>query len=80
MQLEKIIGDNVRGFRKRTLLSQDDFAFKAGLHRTFVGTIERAEQNITIDTISKLAKALDVEPYVLLMKDAHLQGKKYQKF
>jgi transcriptional regulator with XRE-family HTH domain len=79
MKLEKIIGDNVRGFRKQTGLSQDNFAIKAGLHRTFIGTIERAEQNITIDSIGKLAKALGVLPYVLLLQDAWLQAKKYQK-
>jgi transcriptional regulator with XRE-family HTH domain len=79
MKLEKIIGDNVRGFRQQLDLSQDNFALKAGLHRTFIGTIERAEQNITIDTITKLAKALGVLPYVLLMEGAHLKPNRHQK-
>ncbi len=78
MNLEKIIGDNVRGFRAKMKLSQDKFADHAGLHRTFVGTIERAEQNISIATITKLAQALKVEPYVLLMENAHQNAKKYQ--
>lgn len=43
-------------------LSQEAFAAKCGLHRTYVGAIERAEENITLLTLDKLAKALKVPP------------------
>lgn len=79
MKLEVIIGKNVRGFRNNMGISQEKFAEYADVHRTFIGTIERAEQSISVNTIGKLAKALKVEPYVLLIKDAYLQPNMYQK-
>ena len=39
----------------------------AKVHRTYMGSIERSEQNISIDNIEKIAKALDVKPHQLLM-------------
>lgn len=41
-------------------MSQEELGFKSGLHRTYIGSIERAEQNISVDNIHKLAKALKV--------------------
>ena len=40
--------------------SQDDLADAAGLHRTYIGTVERAEQSITLDSVEKIAKAFKV--------------------
>jgi len=60
---EKILvtfGKRVRKFRKEKGLSQEQLAFKADLHRTYIGMIERAEKNITLLNIEKIAKALDV--------------------
>ena len=54
-------GDKVRLLRKQNGFSQDELADKAGVHRTYIGMIERAEKNITLTNIEKLAKALDVE-------------------
>jgi transcriptional regulator with XRE-family HTH domain len=47
-------------------LSQESLAKKAGLHRTYIGMIERAEKNITLVNVEKIAKALDIPPYQLL--------------
>ncbi len=52
-------GEIVREKRKERGLSQEDLAFKADLHRTYIGMIERAEKNITLENINKIAKALD---------------------
>lgn len=55
--------------RKRRLalrLSQEDLADRCRLHRTYIGAIERAEGNITLDTLDKVAGALDVEPHELV--------------
>lgn len=60
---EKILvtfGERVRKFRKEKGFSQEQLAFKAGLHRTYIGMIERAEKNITLLNIEKIANALDV--------------------
>ena len=53
-------GDIIREKRKEKKMSQEDLAFKADLHRTYIGMIERAEKNITLENINKLAKALDL--------------------
>jgi transcriptional regulator with XRE-family HTH domain len=54
-------GQRVRGIRKEKNLSQEDLSFKADLHRTYIGMIERAEKNITLINIEKIAKALNVD-------------------
>lgn len=53
-------GETVRALRKRRGLSQEELAARAGVHRTYVGMIERAEKNITLENIEKIAKALGV--------------------
>jgi len=49
-------------------LSQEELAERAGVHRTYVGMLERGEKNTTIYNIEKVAEALGVEPFVLLQK------------
>lgn len=53
-------GQKVRRERLKLGLSQEDLASKAGVHRTYIGMIERAEKNITLGNINKIAKALDI--------------------
>jgi transcriptional regulator with XRE-family HTH domain len=53
-------GDRVRELRKEKGLSQEQLSFKADLHRTYIGMIERAEKNITLINIEKIANALNV--------------------
>lgn len=54
-------GAKVRELRKEKGLSQEELSFKADLHRTYIGMIERAEKNITLINIEKIAKALEVD-------------------
>lgn len=54
-------GNNVRELRKKKGYSQEELAFRADLHRTYIGMIERAEKNITLINIEKIAVALEVE-------------------
>ncbi len=54
-------GERVREIRKEKGLSQEQLSFEADLHRTYIGMIERAEKNITLINIEKIAKALEVE-------------------
>ena len=56
-----IFGENVRKTRKLRSLSQEQLSFKADLHRTYIGMIERAEKNVTLLNIAKIAKALEVD-------------------
>lgn len=53
-------GERVRYLRKQKGLSQEKLAFEASLHRTYIGMIERAEKNITLINIEKIAIALEV--------------------
>lgn len=55
-----VFGDKVRELRKEKGLSQEELSFKADLHRTYIGMIERAEKNITLANIEKIANALNV--------------------
>lgn len=55
-----IFGKTVCELRKRKGYSQEQLAFKAGLHRTYIGMIERAEKNITLINIQKIAEALEI--------------------
>lgn len=53
-------GKRIREERLKRGLSQEDLASKAKVHRTYIGMIERAEKNITLSNIDKVAKALDM--------------------
>lgn len=59
-------GDRIRLSRKERNLSQEELADKAGLHRTYIGMIERGEKNITLLNICKLSKALNLKISELL--------------
>jgi transcriptional regulator with XRE-family HTH domain len=59
-------GDKVRFLRKEKNLSQEELAEKARLHRTYIGMIERAEKNITLINIEKIADALEISTSELL--------------
>jgi transcriptional regulator with XRE-family HTH domain len=61
-------GDKVRELRHEKNLSQEELSFKANLHRTYIGMIERAEKNITLVNMEKIAQALGVELEELLKK------------
>jgi transcriptional regulator with XRE-family HTH domain len=64
--LIKTVGDNVRALREKAGLSQEDLAQRAGLHRTYVGSIERGERNVSLENIERLATALRIKPSALL--------------
>ncbi len=69
MKKEKIsikFGDKVREERSKRGYSQESFSQKVGVHRTYIGMIERAEKNITLVNIEKIAKALDMKLNQLL--------------
>jgi len=53
-----LFAENLRAVRKASGLSQEDLAERSGLHRTYVGSVERGERNISIDNMEALASAL----------------------
>lgn len=64
----KLFALNLRTVREGLGLSQEALADFAGLHRTYIGSVERGERNISIDNIERLALALGVPPSSLLEK------------
>lgn len=62
----QIFAENLRKARKTQGLSQEDLAELAELHRTYIGSVERGERNITIDNMERLARALGLTIQALL--------------
>lgn len=66
--LVAVFAANVRKKRLAMKLSQEALAEAAGVHRTYVGMLERGEKNVTIYNIERIAAALGVAPHLLLKK------------
>ena len=64
--IRKKIGNKIREIRKQRGFSQEELAFRCGLHRTYISDIERGDRNVSIKNIEKIANALKVKPSKLL--------------
>ncbi|MCI0626860.1 MAG: helix-turn-helix transcriptional regulator [Acidobacteria bacterium] len=63
-----IVAENLRRLRLQRKWSQEDCAEKCGLHRTYIGAVERGERNITVATLDTIAAAFGISPMDLLTK------------
>lgn len=61
-EARSLFGKRVRLLRKQAGLSQEGLAEAAGLHRTYVSSVERGQRNVGLDNIVRLARVLEVEP------------------
>lgn len=68
LRLRFLFANRVREERKRQGLSQEQLAEKTGLHRTYIGSVERGERNVSIDNVERIAKALGARPADLLVE------------
>ena len=64
--LQRNVGHNLRAYRQARGLSQEAFADELGVHRTYMGGIERGERNLTLKSLERIANQLDVDPLALL--------------
>ena len=68
MDIVKVFGTNVKRYRQEMGISQEAFAEKCGLHRTYISAIECYRRSIALENIQRIADALGVETYKLFME------------
>ncbi len=64
--LQRTVGRNLRAYREAQGLSQEAFADVLGVHRTYMGGIERGERNLTLKSLERIAGRLGLDPMTLL--------------
>ena len=64
--LHRRLARQVKRHRTELSISQEELAVRSGLHRTYIGGIERAERNVTLATLEMIAEGLGVKPFELL--------------
>jgi transcriptional regulator with XRE-family HTH domain len=69
MDIVKVFGENLKKYRTEMNLSQEAFAEKCGLHRTYISSIERFQRNVSIENIQRIADALEIETYKLFLEN-----------
>lgn len=70
MDIVKVFGSNLKKYRNLIGLSQEKFAEKCGLHRTYISAIECYKRSISLENIQKIADALEIESYKLLIEES----------
>ena len=69
MDIVKVFGSNVKKYRIQIGLSQEAFAEKCGLHRTYISAVECYRRSISLENIQRIADALGIETYKLFLED-----------
>lgn len=64
-----LFGKNVQKYRQAMNISQEELAFRSGLHRTYIGMVERAERSISLQNAKRIADALNVKLDTLLLNE-----------
>lgn len=68
VKLQRKVGRVIRRLRAKLGISQEAFAVKVGVHRTYMGSIERGDANLTLVSLERLARALSISPSTLLLE------------
>lgn len=69
MDIVKVFGNNVKKYRVALGISQEAFAEKCGLHRTYISAIECYRRSISLENIQRIANALQIETYKLFLEE-----------
>lgn len=67
MNIIKVFGTNLKTYRSQIGLSQEKFAEKCGLHRTYISDVVRFQRSISLENVQKIADALEIETYKLFI-------------
>lgn len=65
----KVFAHNLKKYRNELGISQEEFAGRAGLHRTYISAVECGKRSIALDNVQKISDALGVEVYLLFIED-----------
>ena len=74
MTLASLFGDEIRKIRLETNLSQEELAYRAGVHRTYISQLERGLKTPSLDVVFRLCAALDQEPHKLIKHMSQKMG------
>ena len=80
MDIVRVFGSNLKRYRTALGLSQEAFAEKCGLHRTYISAIECYRRSIALENVQRVADALEIEAYKLFLEDKdelHSQERKH---
>ncbi len=69
MDIIRVFGTNVKQYRKERGISQEAFAEKCGLHRTYISAIECYRRSISLENIQRIADALEIDVYKLFLEE-----------
>ena len=69
MHIVKVFGTNVKRYRQLMGISQEAFAEKCGLHRTYISAIDCYRRSISLENIQRIADALEIDTYKLFMEE-----------
>lgn len=69
MNILEVFGSNLKKYREDKHISQEKFAEISGLHRTYISDIERFQRNVSLLNVQKIADAIGLDAYKLLMED-----------
>ena len=73
--IENLFGQILRELRTEKGISQEDLGFKSGYHRTYISLLERGQKNPSLQTIFRLAKALEISPSEVIRRIENIHGK-----
>ena len=69
MDIVKVFGNNLKKYRTTMHISQELFADKCGMHRTYISAIECHRRSISLENIQRIADALEIETYKLFLEE-----------
>lgn len=72
MDIVKVFGTNLKKYRTALGLSREAFADKCGMHRTYISAIECYRRSISLENIQRIADALDIDAYKLLLENKEI--------